>query len=114
MAPISDNPFSALAALRDSLPEGTDSAAGNKDDKAAKVKRGVCRLFYERKGRGGKEATIIQTENLTDDEIASLASDLKKRLGVGGSFRDDEILLQGDRRAQLRAILPTLGFQPKG
>lgn len=71
-------------------------------------------LFYERKGRGGKEATIIAGFDVDDIELAEIASTIKKRLGAGGSARDGEILVQGDRREALRQLLPKLGFKVKG
>lgn len=71
-------------------------------------------LFYERKGRGGKEATIIAGFEVDDSELADIASTIKKRLGAGGSARDGEILVQGDRREALRQLLPKLGFKVKG
>lgn len=105
------DPFAALAALRDSLPEGEAQTVTPADDAAPTG--GTVRLFYERKGRGGKEATIIETE-LTDADTAALAATLKRRLGTGGSARAGEILLQGDRRSALRPLLTSLGFTVKG
>jgi translation initiation factor 1 len=51
---------------------------------------------------------------MTDDEINSLAADLKRALGTGGSVRGTEILLQGDRRAKIRESLTKKGFTVKG
>ncbi len=59
----------------------------------------------ERKGRGGKTATIIEGFPGTDDELKALATRLKQQLGVGGSARDGEILIQGDCRTRLRELL---------
>lgn len=59
----------------------------------------------ERKGRGGKTATIIEGFTGTDDELKALATRLKQQLGVGGSARGGEILIQGDCRQRLREIL---------
>ena len=70
-------------------------------------------IYYERKGRGGKQATIIAGfgDETPDDTIADLAAAIKKRLGCGGSSRGGEILLQGDRRRDLQTLLPALGYQ---
>lgn len=73
-------------------------------------------VFYERKGRGGKEVTILAdfTPALNPAELESLASDLKKSLGCGGAARGGEILLQGDRRARVRQVLDAKNFKTKG
>lgn len=69
-------------------------------------------LVLDRKGRKGKTATIVCgfPDTISDDEIASLAATLKQRLGTGGSSRGGEILIQGDRRADLQHLLATLGY----
>lgn len=111
--------FDALAGLRDSLSSGevtpepgnSVTTGGESDSGAARAKNTVLALFFERKGRGGKEATIIAgMEDWPEEEVKVLAAKLKARLGTGGSARGGEILLQGDRRDALRNILPKLGF----
>lgn len=71
-------------------------------------------VLMERKGRAGKVATIIEGFRLTDEEVAEIASQLKKRLGIGGSSRGGEILLQGDRRREAAEILRAMGHTVKG
>lgn len=67
-------------------------------------------VSIEKKGRGGKTATIISGFTLPDDEIAQIASTLKKKLSTGGSSRGGEILIQGDRRQQVLQILKQLSI----
>lgn len=91
---------SALGALAGSLPQGEDPAPAEapQSDKP-KLNPQKIRIYFERKGRAGKCATIISGfDGLTDDEIADIASELKRRLATGGSARGGEILIQGDRR----------------
>lgn len=59
----------------------------------------------ERKGRGGKTATIVSGFSLPDHQVADIAARLKKRLGTGGSARGGEILVQGDRRDDVKRAL---------
>lgn len=105
----------ALGALRGNMPEGAidgeQQAAEPTDKNRGKKERLV--VSYERKGRGGKEATIISgfADATTDEDIADLASTLKKRLGIGGSSRGGEILLQGDARGKLPELLKALGYR---
>ena len=68
-------------------------------------------IIYERKGRGGKQATIVSGFELSETELQDLAGRIKKRLATGGSARGGEILIQGDRRDDLRKLLPQSGFK---
>lgn len=118
---MANNPFDALAALRATLqPDSSEAKAETTANTAIPAPQptaahGVCRLFYERKGRGGREATIVECpDTMTDADVSALASRLKRKLAVGGSARGGEILLQGDRRDQLRPLLKSEGFTVKG
>lgn len=72
-------------------------------------------LFYERKGRAGKSVTILADfTGVTDEDIKQLASELKRQLGCGGSVDGGEILIQGDRRADLKKLLTQHGYKVKG
>ncbi len=111
----------ALAAIRSTLVdnESFDCAKSVADtpncDRDIRSHKITVTLFYERKGRGGRSATIITgLDELNDDELQVLASDLKKKLACGGSAREGEILVQGDRRIELRNILVEKGFSVKG
>ena len=68
-------------------------------------------VFVERKGRGGKVATIITGFTISDDAVAEVASKLKQRLGTGGSARGGEILIQGERAEDVKKALATLGYK---
>lgn len=85
-----------LASLRSTLPEGEDAAPATESGVSTPTQH--LHIRFERKGRGGKSATIIGGFTLMPDQMAEVAADLKKSIGVGGSWRDDEILLQGDCR----------------
>lgn len=66
-------------------------------------------VTVEKKGRGGKTATIISGFTLSDKEIDDIAGRLKKKLGTGGSARGGEILIQGERRDDVMSALRQLG-----
>lgn len=70
-------------------------------------------IVTERKGRAGKTATIVSGFTIDDDEIESLASEMKRRLGCGGSVRGGEILVQGDRRQAVLDFLLSKGFKAR-
>lgn len=70
-------------------------------------------IFYERKGRGGKQATIIAGFTCTETQLKEVASALKQRLATGGSARGGEILIQGDRRTEAASALRAMGYKVK-
>lgn len=98
-----------LEGLRGSLPDSGPAEAPPSAETAGRVKSAALNVVYERKGRAGKPATII--EGFADEAQASaIASRLKSRLAVGGSARGCEVLLQGDQRPRLAPALAALGF----
>lgn len=103
------SPFAALDKLRDSLPPGP-APAPEPAAAPAVVKspaRAVVRM--ERKGRGGKEATIIEKLALAPAELEAWCRELKQALGCGGAVDGDTIVLQGDLRKRLPAALTAKG-----
>lgn len=101
-----------LGAMRDSLPEGEpQSTAEAEKTPAREKKKEKLSMAMEKKGRGGKTATIIFGFEGSDEEIAAVATRLKQRLGIGGSSRGGEILLQGDVREKAKPILKELGYK---
>lgn len=70
-------------------------------------------IKIDKKGRSGKVATIIYGFEGSEDELDDFAKRLKTRLGIGGSTRDGEILLQGDLREKLGKILKEEGHKVK-
>lgn len=70
-------------------------------------------IILEKKGRGGKVATIVTGFTISDDKVKDIASKMKTRLGTGGSARGGEILIQGDRRKDVLEYLKTTGFKAR-
>lgn len=71
-------------------------------------------VLIEKKGRGGKTATIVEGFEISEEEIGLIARTLRKKLGTGGSARGGEILIQGDRKADVMRLLKEMGFKVKG
>jgi translation initiation factor 1 len=63
----------------------------------------------ERKGRGGREVTVVDKLGLRPAELETWCKALKQALGCGGSVEGDMILLQGDLRTRLPAVLTARG-----
>lgn len=99
------------------LTEGEESELTTKDDKATKdkaTKKVELHVSIEKKGRNGKVATIVDgLSTLEPAEVELLSKELKKKLGVGGSFREDEILIQGNLREKVVSFLKEKGFRVK-
>ncbi|GAA4278957.1 translation initiation factor [Aquimarina mytili] len=69
----------------------------------------ICK--YEK--RKGKPITILEGYTGADEDFKKLAKELKTRLSVGGSFKNDSIIIQGDYRNQIMDILKEKGFKVK-
>ena len=102
------------------LPANEETAASTPDEQPTQQagpveQQGGRRLdiVFERKGRGGKQATIVTGFVCDDEALKTVASQLKRSLGVGGSARGGEILIQGDRRQQVLDLLQGMGFKAR-
>ena len=68
------------------------------------------RISMERAGRGGKTVTLVRGFVGSDDDREALCKLLKQKCGVGGSVKEDEIIIQGDHRQRLLELLKREGY----
>lgn len=66
---------------------------------------------YEK--RKGKPITIIDGYNGASKDFKSLAKEIKTKLSVGGSFKNETIIIQGDYRDKIMEMLQDKGFSVK-
>jgi len=60
----------------------------------------------ERQVKYGKYVTVVRVSGGVD--LESLARELKRRLGAGGTVKDGVIILQGRHRVRVEKLLPSL------
>lgn len=93
----------------DHVPEETNDVPENSSDIWLQDEPLLCK--YEK--RKGKPITIIEGYTGADSDFKMLAKELKTTLGVGGSFKNDQIIIQGDYRDQIMKMLKEKGFSVK-
>lgn len=73
---------------------------------------GTVRIWLERKGRKGP-VSIIRGLPSDREALTQLATRLKRACGAGGSAKAGEIIIQGDHREYIAAVLASEGFRVK-
>ena len=68
------------------------------------------RVRMEKNGRGGKTVTIVAGFVGSEADLKELGKWLKGRLGVGGSAKDGEVIVQGDFKQRVIDLLKTDGY----
>lgn len=71
------------------------------------------RITLDRTGRAGKQVTIVSGFMGKSADREALCKLLKNKCGTGGSVKDLQILIQGDKRDQLIQILQQLGYKAR-
>lgn len=108
----------ALSVLRTEMPEEDNEKSNTSSEEIVSErtdkKKETLHIVIERKGRKGKTATIIEGFLCDDEELESIARNLKQKIGTGGSARGGEILLQGEWRERAAEFLRNEGYKVKG
>ncbi|WP_296823178.1 translation initiation factor [Sulfurovum sp.] len=97
---------------------GDDWTSDNKDKSGKKISMETKepskhQLHFAKEKRRGKSVTIVKPFYLTESDLQTLAKTLKKKLGTGGTAKENSLEFQGDIADSLRTHLEALGYRFK-
>ena len=103
------NPFAGLDSA--GLPPGPDERSTR--GAGPKKNRGRVDIIRQKAGRGGKTVTVVtHFVGIGLPEKEMLAKKMQKACGTGGTVKEGQIEIQGDKRAEVARILEEAGFRP--
>ena len=70
-------------------------------------------LHFSKKGRSGKIVTLVKGIDVDKDTLEYISKKLKRKLSVGGSIKDGEIIIQGNSRDKIEENLLKMGHSVK-
>jgi translation initiation factor 1 len=113
--PFGHNPFGALSS--EGLPPAPGGARADfgqrPETKPAKKNRGRVDIIRQKAGRGGKTVTVVKGfVGIGLPEKEQLAKAIQKACGTGGTVKDGQIEIQGDKREEVARILSEANFRP--
>lgn len=90
-----------------------DNAAPDSSSAALSPSEQRLVVAIDRKGRAGKQVTLVKNFEGPDESLKELAKMLKTKCGTGGAVKDGEILIQGDCRDKIVSLLISEGYKAK-
>ena len=97
--------------LKNLFPDHTVEETPNENDDTIWMQDDPILCKYEK--RKGKPITILEGYTGANDDFKALAKEIKTTLSVGGSYKDDKIIIQGDYRDKIMKLLTDKGFTVK-
>ncbi len=115
---LTHNPFAALSSA--GLPPAPENPAGASvpasrppTGKPAQKNRGRVDILRQTAGRGGKTVTVVKGfVGIGLPEKEQLAKAMQRACGTGGTVKDGQIEIQGDKREEVARILTEANFRP--
>ena len=94
-----------------------DNLSPDKEDIIVPIEEKYEKLHFElhfsKKGRSGKIVTLVKGIDIDKDTLEYISKKLKRKLSVGGSIKDGEIIIQGNNRDKIEDILLKMGHSVK-
>ena len=111
---FSNNPFSGLSSEHLAPGAAQPASPEQKNQQTpARKSRGRVDIIRQKAGRGGKTVTVIKGfVGIGLPEKERLARAMQKACGIGGTVKDGQIEIQGDKREQVARILAEANFRP--
>ena len=100
----------------------SDEWSSDNRDKAPKKAKSLCdevlppqkhQLHFAKEKRRGKVVTIVKPFCLEKSALQALLKQLKKKLGTGGTLKENTLEFQGELQPQLRTALEGLAYRFK-
>jgi translation initiation factor 1 len=109
------SPFVALKNVGLPLAPAVQPSASSRDAPsiASKKNRGRMDIIRQTAHRGGKTVTVVTGFiGIGRAEQETLAKEMQKLCGAGGTVKEGRIEIQGDQREAVARILTNSGFRP--
>jgi N-carbamoylputrescine amidase len=113
--PFGHNPFGVLSS--EGLPPAPELPPADSpprmETKPVQKNRGRVDIMRQKAGRGGKTVTVIKGfVGIGLPEKEQLAKAMQKACGTGGTVKNGQIEIQGDKRQEVAQILSEANFRP--
>lgn len=107
---LTQNPFTVLSS--EGLPSGPSGEQAI-ETKPVKKHCGRVDILRVKAGRGGKTVTVVKNfVGIGLPEKEQLAKAMQRACGTGGTVKNGQIEIQGDKREEVARILREANFNP--